>query len=367
MSPDTLEAAEVVLVDRRTVDWRNVAVTLGVPIAAVVASLLVGAVLILLEGSNPIAVYIEVLRGVFVENRGLRNTATGATPLILMGVGLAIAYRSSLYTIGAEGQYVIGAVAATGWATSDGMRDLPTPVLIVGCLLVAAVAGAVWSCICAVLNARFGTNIVIASLLLTYVALAVMQWAIRVGIRDPDSFIPASRVIGDAALPTVPVLNTHLGFVIAVSVVPILSIVMARTRFGYRVDVLGHNPAALTANEAPQTGVMFGVLALVGVLSGIAGYIQVAGVTQRINGEFSVNYGFTAILVALLGRLHLIGVLVAALGLAGLTVGLDVAERAYDLPSSLTGVLQALIIIFVVLADAIVGRSLIGRSRSWMS
>jgi general nucleoside transport system permease protein len=163
------------------------------------------------------------------------------------------------------------------------------------------------------------------------------------------------------------VLNTHLGFVLAVSVVPILSIVMARTRFGYRVDVLGHNPAALTANEAPQTGVMFGVLALVGVLSGIAGYIQVAGVTQRINGSFSVNYGFTAILVALLGRLHLVGVLIAALGLAGLTIGLDVAERAYDLPSSLTGVLQALIIIFVVLADAVVGRTFIGRSRSWMS
>eukprot|EP01041_Mallomonas_annulata_P017078 gene17078-35366_t len=258
-----------------------------------------------------------------------------------MGCGLAIAYRSSLYTIGAEGQYVIGAVAATAWATAGGVRDLPSPLLIIGCLVSGAIAGSAWSCISAALNTRFGTNIVISSLLLTYVGLAIMQWAIRVGIRDPESFIPASRMIGDAALPVVPGLNTHLGFVIALVVVPVLTVVMSRTRFGYRVDVLGHNPNALGANEVRESRVMFGVLGLVGALSGIAGYIQVAGVTQRINAEFSVGYGYTAILVALLGRMNLVGVLLAGLGLSGLTIGLDVAERTYDLPSSLTGLLQA--------------------------
>ena len=337
-------------------DRRRLVTTIGVPVGAVLASLLVGAVLIALEGSNPLAVYAEVFRGVFVENRGLRNTAIGATPLVLMGCGLAIAYRSSLYTIGAEGQYVIGAVAATAWATAGGVRDLPSPLLIVGCLVIGAIAGSAWSCISAALNTRFGTNIVISSLLLTYVGIAIMQWAIRVGIRDPESFIPASRMIGDAALPIVPGLNTHLGFVIALVVVPVLTVVMSRTRFGYRVDVLGHNPNALGANEVRESRVMFGVLGLVGALSGIAGYIQVAGVTQRINAEFSVGYGYTAILVALLGRMNLVGVLLAGLGLSGLTIGLDVAERTYDLPSSLTGLLQALIIIFVVLADAIAGR-----------
>ena len=350
------------LAPARPIDWRRVAVSLGVPVGAVVASLFVGAVLIAFEGHNPLAVYGEVLRGVFVENRGLRNTATGATPLILMGCGLAIAYRSSLYTIGAEGQFVIGATAATAWATSGAFSSLPSAVLIVGCLLIAGAAGFAWSCISAALNARFGTNIVISSLLLTYIGTAVMQWAIRVGIKDPESFIPASRQLGNALLPTVPGLNTHLGFVIAVAVVPVLAVVMARTRFGYRVDVLGHNPSALGTNEIREAKVMFGVLGLVGALSGIAGYVQVAGVTQRINGEFSVGYGFTAILVALLGRMNLFGVLVAGLGLAGLTIGLDVAERTYDLPSSLTGVLQALIIIFVVLADALAGRSTFRRT-----
>ena len=234
------------------VDRRRLVSTIGVPVGAVLASLLVGAVLIALEGSNPLAVYAEVFRGVFVENRGLRNTAIGATPLVLMGCGLAIAYRSSLYTIGAEGQYVIGAVAATAWATAGGVRDLPSPLLIIGCLVIAAIAGSAWSCISAALNTRFGTNIVISSLLLTYVGLAIMQWAIRVGIRDPESFIPASRMIGDAALPIVPGLNTHLGFVIALVVVPVLTVVMSRTRFGYRADVLGHNPQRARRQRGPR-------------------------------------------------------------------------------------------------------------------
>lgn len=340
---------------------RRVAVVLGVPVVAVIGALAIGAILIAREGDNPLAVYGDVVRGVFVENRGLRNTAVAATPLLLMGLGLAVAYRARLFTIGAEGQYVLGAVAATGFATAGGVRGLPGFVLIPCCVLVAAVVGIAWSSISAVLNARFNTSVVISSLLLTYVATAIMQWLIRVGIKDPDSFVPASRPIGDAALPTVPGLNTHLGFVIALAVVPLAALAIARTRFGFRVDVVGHNPLALRANEVSTRRMLFAVLAIVGALSGIAGYIQVAGVTTRINAQFSTDYGFTAIIVALLGRLHPVGVLAAALGLSALNIGFDVAERNHQLPSSLVGVIQALIIIFVVVGDALLGR--LGRGR----
>ena len=254
----------------------------------------------------------------FVANRGLSNTAVAATPLIFMGLGLAIAYRARLFTIGAEGQFVLGAVAAIAFATAGGLRDLPG---------LAARPGvhrrrrrrrrSLWSSISAVLGNRFNTSIVISSLLLTYVATAIMQWVIRVGIKDPESFVPASRVIGDAALPTVPGLDVHLGFVLAVALVPLAWVVVSRSRFGFRVDVIGHNPIALRANEVSTGRMLVAVLAIVGALSGIAGYVQVAGVTSRINAEFSVGYGFTAIIVALLGRLHPVGVLIAALGLSG--------------------------------------------------
>jgi simple sugar transport system permease protein len=335
---------------------RRALIVTGVPLLAVVVALAAGALLIAREGENPFAVYADVVRGVFVAKRGLSSTAVRATPLILMGLGLAVAYRARLFTIGAEGQFVIGAVAAVAFATAGGVRDLPAWLLIPACIVIAAAAGALWSAISAVLGNRFNTSIVISSLLLTYVATALMQWVIRVGIRDPASFVPASRTIGAAALPTVPGIDVHAGFVIAVALVPLVWIALARTRFGFRVDVIGHNPIALRANEAPTARMVVAVLALVGVCSGIAGFVEVAGVTNRINGEFSVGYGFTAIIVALLGRLHPVGVLVAALAMSGLTIGFDAAERHHQLPSTLVGVVQALIIIVIVLGDAVVTR-----------
>jgi ABC-type uncharacterized transport system permease subunit len=335
---------------------RRALVVAGVPVLAVLLALAVGAVLIAREGANPLAVYGEVLRGVFVAPRGLRNTAVGATPLVLMGLGLAIAYRARLFTIGAEGQFVLGAVVATAFATAGGVRSAPAWVLIPACMAIAAATGLAWSSVSAFLANRFNTSIVISSLLLTYVATAAMQWMIRVPIKDPDSFVPASRVIGHAKLPVVPGINVHLGFVIAVALVPLAWLLLSRTRFGFRVDVVGHNPIALRANEVPAGRMVLAVLAIVGALSGLAGYVQVAGVTNRINGEFSTELGFTAIIVALLGRLHPAGVLLAGLGLAGLSIGFDVAERTYQLPSTLVGVIQALIIIFVVVGDAVVVR-----------
>lgn len=358
----TLELEESPLEPEPTLDvtgrsgaWR-VALVVGVPILSVLVALGIGAILIAREGENPFAVYGDVVRGVFVAKRGMSSTAIGATPLILVGLGLAIAYRARLFTIGAEGQFVVGATCAVAVATAGGVRDLPGWILIPLCIVVAGAAGMVVSAISAVLANRFNTSIVISSLLLTYVAAAFMQWMIRVAIKDPKSFVPASRVIGSAALPTTPVIDVHLGFVIAVALVPIAWLFLARSRFGFRVDVIGHNPVALRSNEMPTGRLVLVVLALVGILSGVAGYVEVAGVTNRINGEFSVGYGFTAIIVALLGRLHPVGVLIAALALSGLTIGFDAAERQHHLPSTLVGVVQALIIIVIVVGDAIVNK-----------
>jgi ABC-type uncharacterized transport system permease subunit len=328
----------------------------AVPLGAVVVALLIGAVLIALEGENPAAVYQQVLRGVFVERDGIRNTLVASTPLIFMGVGLSLAYRARAFTIGAEGQYVIGATAAMAFATAGGVRDMPGAFIIVVGLLVAAAAGAVWSGICGVLNARFGASVVITSLLLNYVAAAVLAWAVRVGIRDPKGFVPQSRQIGKAQLPTVPWLDVHMGFLLAVGVVIVVAVVLARTRFGFRVDVLGHNPNALAAQEIAPARFLVMVLAASGALAGVAGFVEVAGVNGRLQPATASGLGFTAIIVAMLGRLRPVGVLVAAFGLTALQIGFETAERSYQLPSSLVGVLQALVILFVVAGDGLVSR-----------
>jgi simple sugar transport system permease protein len=335
---------------------RRLAATLGVPAAAVLCALAVGGVLMSVEGVAAMSVYGEVLRGVFVLDHGLTDTAVAATPLILLGLGLAVAYRANVFTIGAEGQYLVGAVAATAWATAGGVRDWAAAPLIATSLIVATAAGAAWSAVTAGLHARFGASVVITSLLLNYVAAALLGWAIRVGIKDPRAFTPASRAIGNAALPTVPGLGVHLGFVLALVAVPLVGVVLARTRLGFRVDVMGANADALGANEVRPARLTLTVLLVCGAFAGAAGYIEVAGVTGRINSGFATGFGFTAIIVALLGGLRPLGVLISALTLSALSIGFDVAERSYEIRSSTVGVIQALVVVFFVAGDALAHR-----------
>lgn len=328
----------------------------AVPVASVLAALVVGAVLIAFDGSNPFSVYGAVFEGVFTKNRGFSDTATAATPLILIGVGYALAYRARVFTIGGEGQYLVGAVAGTAVVTAAGYRDLPGPILIVTGLLAAIVAGAIWSGIAGYLAVRFGANIVISTLMLAFVGDSVLQWAVRDGIRDPDSFIANSRQLGDAELPSFFGQDTHLGFLFALLVVPVVWWFIVRHRSGFRIDALGYNPAALDANEYASRKVIMGVMLVAGGLAGLAGMVETAGVNGRLGGEASVGFGWDAIIVALLGRLHPIGVLVAGLGLAGLTIGFESSQRQYGLPSSLVSLITALIVIFVVFGDALAAR-----------
>ncbi|MDA3039489.1 MAG: ABC transporter permease [Actinomycetota bacterium] len=330
--------------------------TLTVPIVALLAALIGGAVLILAEGEDPFAVYWTALDGVLFGPRGLSDTATAATPLILIGLGYALAYRARLFTIGAEGQYLMGAIASVALVTAAGVRDLPGPALMVIGATAAVMAGALWGGLAGFLQVRFGASVVISSLMLVYVAQAFLQWAIRVGIRDPDSFIPASRELGAATLPTVPGLDTHLGFLVAIVTGPCLALLLARHRLGYRVSVLGHNADALDANEVASRRVMLAVIVWAGGLAGLAGFAETAGVNGRLGDSASLGYGFTAIIVALLGRLHPIGVVLAGLAVAALKIGFEVAARSHELPSSLVGVIQALVVVFVVAGDALVAR-----------
>lgn len=333
--------------------------TLGatvIPVAAVVAALVVGAGLIALTGENPVTVYADVFDGVFFAPRGLSDTATTATPILLIALGYAFAYRARVFTIGAEGHYLVGAIAAVGLVTAGPLRDVPGPILIVVGLVAGALAGAAWSALSGFLYVRFGASVVISSLMLVYVAQALLQWANRVGIRDPESFVPASRQVADAALPVVPGLNTHIGFLIAVGVVPVMAWVLARHRLGYRVRALGDNAEALDANEVPARRIVLIVLVVSGALAGLAGFVEIAGVNERINDSASIGYGFTAIVVALVGRLNPIGVLVAALALAALDIGFEVAARSSELPTSLAGLIQVLVVVFVVAGDAVAER-----------
>ena len=325
-----------------------------IPVAAVVVALAIGAVLIVSEGQPPLAVYRTVLTGAVDDGRALADVATAATPLILIGLGYAVAYRARVFTIGAEGQYLVGALAAVAAVTAPGLAALPAGLLVALGLTVSALVGGLWSGLAGWLTVRFGASVVISSLMLVYIGSALLQWGVRDGVRDDDSFVPATPDVGPASLPAVG--HTHLGFVLAIGLALTLAALLARHRTGFRITALGLNREAVDANEVRSTRVVLGVMLAAGALAGVAGFVEVAGVTGRLNGDSSVGFGWEAIIVALLGRLQPLGVAVAGLGLAGLTIGFEASQRQYDLPSSLIGVITALIVVFVVLGDALAER-----------
>jgi simple sugar transport system permease protein len=327
-----------------------------VPVGAVVLALAVGAVLITIEGAPPVDVYRSAWETVATGRFGWRDTLVEATPLVLIGLGLAVAYRARVFTIGAEGQYLVGATAAVAVVTAPAFASGPGPLLVIAGAAAAAACGAGWSAISAWLLSRFGTSVVISSLLLNYVGAALLAWAIRIAIRDPEGFVPQSRQLGRATLAEIPGLDTHAGVVIAAAAVVVAAVVVARTRWGFLVDVHGHNADALDAQEIPRRRLVLGVLVACGAMAGLAGFIQVAGVNGRLNASTGVGYGFTAIVVAVLGRLRPVGVALAAVLLSALAIGFEGAERDFDLPASLVGIIQALIVLFVVLGDGAVAR-----------
>lgn len=327
---------------------------LGVPLAALGLALVAGAVVIAIEGHSPLDVYRSMVEGVTASRFGWRDTLTRATPVVLIAVGLSFAYRARIYNIGAEGQLLVGALAATAWATGPA-SGLPRPLLIATCLAVGAAGGALWGGLAAWFGNRFGASIVISSLLLVYVAQSLLAYAVRVPLKDPTGILPQSRVLGGAEPPVLGDVRIHAGVLFAAAVVPVAWVVLQRTRFGFRVQAMGHNRDALEAHELGAARVTMVVMLLSGALAGMAGYIE-AGVQGRLTQGLSPDFGFTAITVALVGRLHPVGVLVAGVALSAMLIGAETAQRDFGLPVSLVAMLQALVVVLVVAGDAIAAR-----------
>jgi len=328
---------------------------IGVPSASVLVALLVGAVVIAVEGHSPLEVYGSMVEGVTGTRFGWRDTLTRACPVVLIAVGLSFAYRARVYNIGPEGQLLVGAVAATAWATGPA-SGLPGPVLVLSCVAVGAAAGAAWAGLAAWFGNRFGASVVISSLLLVYVAEALLAYAVRVPLKDPAGILPQSRLLGGAELPVVGDVRLHAGVFLAAAVVPLAWVLLQRTRFGFRVKALGFNRDALEANELPASRITTLVLLLSGGLAGVAGYIQVAGVQGRLIQGLSPGFGFSAITVALVGRLHPAGCVVAGVLLSAMLIGAESAQRDFGIPVSVVSMLQALVVVLVVCGDAVAAR-----------
>ncbi len=321
---------------------------------AILVALVIGGLLILWSGGNPFEVYrLTITESIFART-GWRDTLTQATPLILIGLGLAVGFRAGVWNIGAEGQMVLGALASIAVL---GTGSLPAVIAVPLGLLLGALGGMVWAAIAGILHTRFGVNTVIATLLLVFVATSLLVWATRTVLKDPESRLPQSRVIGSGAIGDLPWIDTGYGVLLAFGAVPLLHWILSSTRFGYIVRAHGDNATAVYANEERRTLVPLVLLMLGGAFAGVAGYVVLASDQMRVASGTAAGFGFTAIIVAILGRNKPYGVLAAAVGLAALLVGAEAAQRRTGVPVTLMQTVQGLIVVCVITARALVERT----------
>jgi general nucleoside transport system permease protein len=279
----------------------------------------------------------------------LSGTLVRLIPLALIGTGLAIAFRAGVFNIGGEGQFLVGAVAATIMGLVSG--DAPAPLAIAGALIASVIAGASWAAIAAVLRARFGVLEVISTIMLNFVAVDLVSFLVRGPLQEPTHVYPQTSSIADAAhLPIiVPGTRLHIGILLAVVASVGAWLLMTRTALGFRFRVVGASPSAARVSgriDIARTSSF--ALMLSGALAGLAGGIEITGVTYALYENLSPGYGFSAIAVAILAGLNPLGVLLSAFGFAVLESGALGMQRDAGVPAVAANAIEAIVILAIV-------------------
>jgi ABC-type uncharacterized transport system permease subunit len=289
-------------------------------------------------------------------------TLVRAVPLIVIGLGIALAFRGGALNIGAEGQFYAGAIAAT-WVGLH-VTGRPAGVAVPAVLLAAMLAGAVWVAAPVWLKLRFGVLEVISTLLLNFVAESLVSLMVQGPLQESQHIYPQSDPIAEAArLPLLPGTRLHAGLVLALLAAVALWYVFARTLWGFRLRAAGAGPRAAEISGRIDARRMAAVALLgSGALAGLAGGIEVSGVSYALFQNLSPGYGFTGIAVALLARLHPLGVVATGLLFGGLEAGAGAMQRDAGVPAVAVYVVEAVVIIVVLLADAGARRAMAARA-----
>lgn len=349
MPPDKDEKA----VRTRRLDWTDVFFNALLPLAGMLLALLIGAVMLLILKVNPLTAYAEMVGGALGSVSGITQTLVKATPLLLVGLGICIAFRASMINIGGEGQIIVGALAATWFPLT--FRDWPGGLLIPSTLLVGFIAGAVWGFIPGILKARLKVNEILTTVMMNAIALQLMNLMIRSVLMDPAGITAGTYLAQSERLPEqswltrlVPQTLLHTGALIAVVLAVIVYIFLWRTTIGYRIRAVGFNPdaARFSGINVPFNQALS--LTLAGGFSGIAGAIEVLGVQHRLLEGITSGYGFSGIVAALFGGLHPLGTIPASILFGALLVGGDKMQRAVQVPNSLIDAILGLVVLFVV-------------------
>ena len=329
------------------------------PVAAVVLTMIVGAIIFWAIGYDGPRAVEEIFFTPVIASYKWVDVATKAAPLILIALGLTFGNQAKVWNIGAEGQYLLGALGGAGVALVT--KDMHG-IWIVPLMIVAGIAaGALWAAPVAWLRNRYGVNEILSSLMLVYVALQLLNYLVTGPWKDPNGqnfpqsapFTPDQRLPADLfGLPFPPGLYISFGLAL------VFWLVMARSEFGLGVRIVGEAPKAARYAGYRASDAVWSTLLISGGMAGLAGVLEATTQSGQLNLGFPSGYGFTAIIVSFLGRLHPIGIVLAGIVLAISYVGGQVAQTTVLVPSATAGIFQAMMLFFILASDVLVRRRL---------
>ena len=318
----------------------------------VVGALLIGAVLVVLSENNPIEAYQAMIAGAFGSKQKIAEVVVKLIPILIMSLGVSIAFKAQLWNIGAGGQFLMGSIVSVAIAL---YVPVPIRLRIPLSFVAAIVVGAGWAALAGWLKARFSANEVITTLMLNYIAHYLLLYLINGPMQDPYSDLSQTDVIPDGMRLTKllgPTFRLHSGLFIMVAVV-VLMIFFWRTTLGYRIDLTGQGEKVATYSGINVNRTVILTMGLSGGLIGLAGWIEIFGIQFRLLDGIAGGLGNTATIVALLGSLNVYGIIAAAIFFSALLCGGASMKRMTDVPYSVVDVIQGLIIIFVIAKNVV--------------
>ena len=337
--------------------------TLLTVLCSLIAGFIAVSIIFLAKGVNPLYALYRIFAGSFGTLYGFKETVTKAIPLITIAVGLVIAFRAKFWNIGAEGQLLMGATVAT-WVALKLAPGAPAVVVVPLMFIAGFIAGGLFGAIPAILKVKFGTNEVISTLMLNYVAAQIVQLLVVGPWKGETQFgFPYTDDFPDSAvLAVIPGSRIHI-FTLCVAVVAaiVLYILVQRTKFGYEVRVIGDNPDAARYGGISFFKTLVITMVISGGVAGMAGVGEVAGIHHHLSYPFTISagYGFTAIIVAWLARLNPLLAIVSGLFFAGIKVGGDAIQISFGLPGATVDVFNGVILFFLIAGEFFINNRLV--------
>ncbi len=327
----------------------------GTPFLAVVLTVIAAFLLFILMGKDPVKAITLIFFEPLTNLYGISELMVKATPLILIAIGLSMGFRAGVWNIGAEGQFTMGAICGSAVALyfyqSESIFVLPLM------CLAGMLGGMAWAAIPAFLRVRFNTNEILVSLMLVYVATLLLSVLVHGPMRDPDGMnFPESRLFSDSAVLPLLIQGTraHIGFIIALIVVAGAWVIHTRHIYGFQIRVVGEAEQAADYAGFSKNRLVWTTFMTSGALAGLAGLFEVAGPVGQLVPAIPAGYGFTAIIVAFLGRLNPVGILLGGLLMALTYIGGETAQISMSLPSATTSVFQGMLLFFLLASDILI-------------